>query len=111
MMSIFTSNFFWKFLIKNQLTHPDPKRIGGGKCPPSCQLGLKQFLPLFSECDTATTCKGAERECDANNGCQCKSGFTEDPANSGPPNDCIAGRKSLPIDEANLKVSKDLEKF
>ena len=48
-MSIFTSKFFWKCLIKNQLTHSDPKRKGGGKCPPSCQLGQKQLLPSFSE--------------------------------------------------------------
>ena len=39
-MSIFTSNKVWKFLIKNQLTKSDPKRIGGGNCSPSCQLGL-----------------------------------------------------------------------
>ena len=25
------------------------KMKGGGKCPPSCQLGQKQLLPLFSE--------------------------------------------------------------
>ena len=78
------------------MTHPDPKRIGGGKCPPSSQLGLKRFFPLFLVCDTATNCLGAERECDAStDACQCKSGFKEDPDNTGPPNDCIAGRKSL----------------
>ena len=32
----------WKFLIKIQLTKYDPKSTGGGKCPPSCQLGLKR---------------------------------------------------------------------
>ena len=31
-----------KFLIKIQLTKYDPKSTGGGKCPPSCQLGLKR---------------------------------------------------------------------
>ena len=88
--------FYLVFVIKNQLTHPDPKRIGVGKCPTSSQLGLKHFFPLFLDsCDIATNCQGAERECDATNGCQCKSGFKEDPDNTGPPNDCIAGRKSL----------------
>ena len=78
------------------MTHPDPKRIWGGKCPPSSQLGLKRFFPLFLVCDTATNCQGAERECDAStDACQCKSGFKDDPANPESPNDCIAGRKSL----------------
>ena len=107
-MSIFTSNFFWKFLIKNQLTHPDPKRIGGGKCPPSCQLKLKQFLPLFSVCDD--TCTGANRECDVEE-CKCSSGYKVDTANSADTDPCIAqGKKSLTTDEANPQVSKDLEK-
>ena len=44
-MSIFTSKKVWKFLIKIQLTKSDPKRIGDGKCPPSCQLGLIQTWP------------------------------------------------------------------
>ena len=83
-----------KFLIKNQLTHPDPKRIADGKCPPSSQLGLKQFLPFFSECAANSDCTGAERKCEGG-ACICKSGFKEDPANSGEPNACIAGRKSL----------------
>ena len=34
----------WKFLIKIQLTKPDPKRTRGKKCPPSCQLGLIEIL-------------------------------------------------------------------
>ena len=93
------------------MTHSDAKRIGGGKCPPSCQLGLKQFLSLFSACDTSTTCTGAERECDGDV-CLCKSGFKEDPSigDPGPTDDCIFGRKSLPTDKANPQVSKDLEK-
>ena len=41
LMSIFTSKKVWKFLIKIQLTKSDPKRTRGGKCPPSCQLGLR----------------------------------------------------------------------
>ena len=36
----------WKVLIKIQLTKSDPKRRRGGKCPPSCQLGLKQQAKL-----------------------------------------------------------------
>ena len=31
-------------LIKNQLTKSDPKRTGGDKCPPSCQLGFTRSL-------------------------------------------------------------------
>ena len=38
MMPIFTSKKVPKLLIKNQLTKSDPKRTGGDKCPPSCQL-------------------------------------------------------------------------
>ena len=30
----------WNFLIKIQLTKYNPERTRGGKCPPSCQLGL-----------------------------------------------------------------------
>jgi hypothetical protein len=45
-MSIFTSKKVWKFLIKIQLTNSDPKRTGGGKCPPSCQLGLKDLWQI-----------------------------------------------------------------
>ena len=41
-MSIFTSKKVWKFFINIQLTKSDPKRTRGGKCPPSCQLGLKE---------------------------------------------------------------------
>ena len=107
-MSIFTSNFFWKCLIKNQLTHSDPKRIGGEKCPPSCQLGLKQFLPLFSVC--ADTCTGADKVC-VGEACQCPSGKKVDPAKPGDADACIdEGRKTLTTDEANPQVSKDLEK-
>ena len=35
-----------KFLIKIKPTKSDPKRKGGEKCPPSCQLGLRDF-PLY----------------------------------------------------------------
>ena len=40
LMSIFTSQKVWKFLIEIQPTKSDSKKTGGGKCPPSCQLGL-----------------------------------------------------------------------
>ena len=46
-MSIFTSKIFWKFLIKIQLLKSYPKRKRGGKCPGSCQLGLKQRFSQF----------------------------------------------------------------
>ena len=48
LMSIFTSKKVWKFLIKIQLTKSVPKRTRGGKCPPSCQLWLRNphFSPL-----------------------------------------------------------------
>ena len=95
-MSIFTSKFFWKCLIKNQqLTNSDPKRKGVGKCPPSCQLEQKQLLPLFSECNPSA-CTGTDRECDSSL-CKCKSGFVEDPTitSPGPTDACVAGRKTL----------------
>ena len=47
LMSIFTSKKVWKFLIKIQLTKSDPKKTGGGKCPPSCQLGYYKNKLLF----------------------------------------------------------------
>ena len=112
LMSIFTSKFFWKCLIKNQLTHSDPKRKGGGKCPPSCQLRQKQLLPLFSACD-ASTCTGANKVCDGTGTiCQCAAGHTDDPAvqTPGPTTACVPGRKTLKTDETNPQVSKDLEK-
>jgi hypothetical protein len=40
-MSIFTSKKVLKLLIKIKLTKSYPKRARGGKCPPTCQLGLK----------------------------------------------------------------------
>ena len=46
LISIFTSKKVWKFLIEMQLTKSDPKRTRGGKCPASCQLGLK-LLKIF----------------------------------------------------------------
>ena len=49
LMSILTSKKVWKFLIRNQLTKSDPKRTGGGKCLPSCQLGLNLLCFAFSK--------------------------------------------------------------
>ena len=54
----FPSKIVWKNLIKIQLTKSDPKSTGGGKCPASCQLGLKymnvlkfsNFFPSFYVC-------------------------------------------------------------
>ena len=102
---------FLEMFDKNQLTHSDPKRKGVGKCPRSCQLGQKQLLPLFSECEPSACPATNNRECDGSQ-CKCKSGFLEDPAitNPGPNDACVAGRKTLTTDEANPQVSKDLEK-
>ena len=101
-------------MIKNQLTHSDPKRKGVGKCPPSCQLEQKQLLPLFSEC-VAAACTGMNRDgCDdATNSCKCQSGFVEDPTitSPGPTDNCVAGRKTLTADEANPQVLKDLSEI
>ena len=47
--------FYLVFVIKNQLTHPDPKRIGGGKCPLSCQLGLTQMFEVRGHSTTTWT--------------------------------------------------------
>ena len=101
---------FLKCLKTNQLTHTDSRSKGGRKCPPSCQLGQKQLLLLFSECVPAA-CTGANRVCDGSL-CKCGSGFVENPSVSspGPTDDCVAGRKTLTTDEANPQVSKDLEK-
>ena len=46
LLSIFTSKKVLKFLIKIQLTKSDPKRTRGGKCPPSCQLGLRACMKV-----------------------------------------------------------------
>ena len=35
--------------LLNQLTKSDSKRTGGGKCPASCQLGLKALLNALQE--------------------------------------------------------------
>ena len=44
---IFHHKIFWKFLINIQLTKSDPKRTRkGGKCPPSCQFGLKYQITV-----------------------------------------------------------------
>ena len=40
-VSISTSKKVWKFWVKIQLTKSDCKCTGGGKCPASCQLGLR----------------------------------------------------------------------
>ena len=47
LMSICTSKKVWKFFVKIQLTKSDPKRTGGGKCPASCQLGLRQAIQIL----------------------------------------------------------------
>ena len=47
LMPIFISKKVWKFLIKIKLTKSNPKRTRGGKCPLSCQLGLKLWKWVY----------------------------------------------------------------
>ena len=109
----FHLQFFLEMFDKKSADTFCSKIKGGGKCLPSCQLGQKQLLPLFSECAPETTCTGANRECDgATNDCKCKSGYVENPdiADPGDADACVQGRITLTTDEANPQVSKDLEK-
>ena len=47
-MSIFTSKKVWKFLVKIQLTKPDPKRTGGWKVPCLVPIRVKRAKNQFT---------------------------------------------------------------
>ena len=107
-----------------------------GKC--KCATGFKGIdCALFectdaSSCNNVGTCDPSTKRCTCNDGfsgldcktctdatreingadCQCKSGFVEDSniTDPGPTDACVVGRKTLTTDEANPRVSKDLEK-